>query len=163
MADDGERVIYQSPEVCLGHVDVGLPSRERIWQHVVRLHRAWRSFSSIGHARYCGCDTGGQVDEDEERDDTAAVRELEEQIGVTGRQLEHLMTFQPELELADGERLVFVGWGGRHGGDPVSLENIERVGALESASGLIVARQVWNFASVVGPPSVLAERLEGGS
>lgn len=36
----GERAIYESPEVRLGQVDVGLPSRERVWHHVVRLHRA---------------------------------------------------------------------------------------------------------------------------
>ena len=36
----GERVIYESPEVWLGQVDVGLPSRERIWQHVLRLPRS---------------------------------------------------------------------------------------------------------------------------
>ena len=35
----GERVIYESPEISLSQVDVGLPSRERIWQPVVRLHR----------------------------------------------------------------------------------------------------------------------------
>jgi len=36
----GERALYESPEAWLGQVDVGLPSRERVWQHVVRLHRA---------------------------------------------------------------------------------------------------------------------------
>ena len=36
----GERAIYEGPEVWLGQLDVGLPSRERIWQHVIRLHRA---------------------------------------------------------------------------------------------------------------------------
>jgi len=36
----GERVIYESPEIWLGEVDVGLPDGERIWRHVVRLHRS---------------------------------------------------------------------------------------------------------------------------
>jgi 8-oxo-dGDP phosphatase len=30
---------YESPEVWLGQVDVELRSRERVWQHLVRLHR----------------------------------------------------------------------------------------------------------------------------
>jgi hypothetical protein len=33
----GERVIFESPEVWLGQVDMGLPSRERVWRPVVRV------------------------------------------------------------------------------------------------------------------------------
>jgi hypothetical protein len=35
----GEREIYGSPELWLGQVDVELPGGERVWEHVVRLHR----------------------------------------------------------------------------------------------------------------------------
>ena len=36
----GERVIYDDAWVWLGQIDVELPSGERYWHHVVRLHRA---------------------------------------------------------------------------------------------------------------------------
>jgi 8-oxo-dGTP pyrophosphatase MutT (NUDIX family) len=53
---------------------------------------------------------GGLVDEGEEPAEAAA-RELEEQKGYRARRLEHLITFQPVPEVADGERIVFVGRG----------------------------------------------------
>jgi hypothetical protein len=36
----GDRVIYESPWVWLGQVDVEIPGDERFWHHIVRLHRA---------------------------------------------------------------------------------------------------------------------------
>lgn len=94
---------------------------------------------------------GGLVDEDEEPGE-AAVRELEEQTGYRPGQLEHLITFQPVAEIADGERIVFVGHGAELVADPVSAEDIEHVEwvPLESVPGLIADGQVWNSASVVG-------------
>ncbi len=35
----GEREIYGCPELWLGQLDVQLPDGERVWEHVVRLHR----------------------------------------------------------------------------------------------------------------------------
>ena len=35
----GEREVYTSPDVQLRQVDVELASGERVWHHVVRLHR----------------------------------------------------------------------------------------------------------------------------
>jgi len=166
----GERVIYESPEVWLGQVDVGLPSRERIWHHVVRLQRAvavalldeqnrvllaWRH--RFVQDRWGWELPGGLVDEDEEPSEAAA-RELDEQTGYRAGHLEHLITFQPVAEVANGERVVFAGRDGRRVGEPVSSEGIERVEwvALGMVPGLIAAGQVWNAASVVGLLSLLA-------
>jgi hypothetical protein len=33
-------VVYDDPSVWVGQVDVELPGGERLWQHVVRMHRA---------------------------------------------------------------------------------------------------------------------------
>lgn len=167
----GERVIYESPEIWLGQVDVGLPSRERIWQHVVRLHRAVAVALLDGQGRVLlewrhrfvqdrwGWELpGGLVDADEEPGE-AAVRELEEQTGYRAGQLDHMITFQPVAEAADGERVVFVGRDAQQVGDPVSSEGIERVEwvPLGSVPELITAGEVWNSASVVGLLSVVAQ------
>ncbi len=166
----GERVIYESPEVWLGQVDVGLPSRERIWHHVVRLHRSVAVVLLDGQGRVLltrrhrfiqdrwGWELpGGLVDEDEEPS-AAAVRELEEQTGYRTGELEHLITVQALAEVADAERVVFVGRDAQQVGEPVSSEGIERVEwmPLGSVVGLIAAREVWDATSVVGLLSFLA-------
>jgi 8-oxo-dGTP pyrophosphatase MutT (NUDIX family) len=166
----GERGIYDSPEVWLGQVDVGLPSRERVWHHVVRLHRAvavvllderrvllaWRH--RFIQDRWGWELPGGLVDQDEEPSE-AASRELEELTGYRASQLDRLITFQPLAEVADAERVVFVGRDPQRVGEPVSSDGIARVEwvALESVPGLIGTGEIWNAASVVGLLSVLAQ------
>jgi 8-oxo-dGDP phosphatase len=164
----GERGIYESPEVWLGQVDVGLPSRERVWQHVVRLPRAV-SVVLLGQSgvlfvrRYrfiqgrWGYELpGGLVDEDEDARD-AAVRELEEQTGYRAGELVHLMTFQPVPETVDAERVVFLGRDAQQVGEPIRSEGLEQEWLpLGSVMGLIAARQIWDAASVVGLLSYLA-------
>jgi 8-oxo-dGDP phosphatase len=159
----GERVIYESPEISLSQVDVGLPSRERIWQPVVRLHRAaavvlldsqYRALLVWRHRfvrdRWGWEVPGGLVDQGEEPVE-AAVRELEEQTGYRAGRLEHLITFQPVPEVADGERIVFVGRDAELAGDPVSSEPIERVEWVPIATvpQLIASGQLWNGASAL--------------
>ena len=171
MADPWRAGHLREPGSLVRQVDVGLPSRERVWQHVVRLHRAaavalvdeqGRVLLTRRH-RFIqdqwGWELpGGLVDEDEDPRE-AAVRELEEQTGYRAGQFDHLITFQPVAELADAERVVFVGQDVEHVGEPVSSEGIERVEwvPLESVPGLIAAGQIWNGASVVGLLSVLAQ------
>ena len=167
----GERPIYDSPEVWLGEVDVGLPDGERIWQHVVRLHRSAAVVLLDGQDRVLllwrhrfvqdrwGWELpGGLVDEDEEPAEAAA-RELEEQTGYRAGQLRHLISFQPMAETADSERVVFVGQGAEQIGEPVSPEGIERAEwlPLRSVPELIASGQIWNSASVVGLLHVLAQ------
>lgn len=124
----GERTIYDSPKVWLGQVDVGLPDGERIWRHVVRMHRSALLVLLDEHAhvlllwRYrfvqgrWGWELpGGLVDEGEEPAE-AAVRELEEQAGYRVAEVRHLVSFQPLAESADCEHVVFVGCGGERAG-----------------------------------------------
>lgn len=164
----GERAIYESPEIWLGQVDVGLPSRERVWQHVVRLHRTvavvlldetervlllWRH--RFVQDKWGWELPGGLVDEDEEPVEAAA-RELEDQTGYRAGQLEHVITFQPMAEVADGEQVVFAGRDATKVADPVGAEGIERAEwlPLGSVPELIAAGQVWTSASLVGLLSI---------
>jgi len=166
----GERVVYESPEVCLAEVDVSLPTRERVWLHVLRLPLSVAVVLLDGddrvllvrryrfvHERWGWELPGGQVDEDEDPAE-AAVRELEELTGYRAAQLDHLVTFEPIAEIADGERVVFIGREPHLVGEPVGLDDSERVEwvPLVSVPGLIADGQVWNGASVVGLLSVLA-------
>jgi 8-oxo-dGTP pyrophosphatase MutT (NUDIX family) len=167
----GERVIYESPGVWLGQVDVSLPSRERLWQHVLRLHRAVAVALLDGHGGVLlvrrfrvvqdrwGWELPGGLVDDDEGPDEAAVRELEAQTGYAAGQLERLIVFQPVAEIVDGERVVFVGRGPQHVGEPVNAEGIDRAEwvPLASVGELIASGDVWNGSSVVGLLSVLAQ------
>jgi len=167
----GERTIYDSPEVWLGQVDVGLPDGERIWRHVVRLQRAaamvlideldrvlllWRH--RFVQDRWGWELPGGLVDEDEEPQQ-AAVRALEQQAGYRAGHVGHLVSFQPVAESADGEHVVFVGGDIERTGDAVSSEGIDcwEWVPLEWAPGLIAAGKIWNSASLVGLLQILAQ------
>jgi 8-oxo-dGTP pyrophosphatase MutT (NUDIX family) len=121
---------YDSAEVWLGEVDVGLPDGERIWHHVVRLNRAAVMLLIDGQERVLllwrhrfipdrwGWELpGGLVDEDEEPAD-AAQRELAEETGYHAGQVEHLVTFQPMPGLVNSEHLVFTGRDPKRIGEP---------------------------------------------
>ena len=117
---------------------MGLPSQERVWQHVVRLPRAvavvllgQRGVLFVRRYRFIqerwGWELpGGLVDEGGEARE-AAVRELEEQTGYRAGELEHLMTFQPVPGAMDAERVVLVGRNPQRVGEPVRSEGIDGV------------------------------------
>jgi 8-oxo-dGTP pyrophosphatase MutT (NUDIX family) len=167
----GERVIYEGPELWFGQVDVSLPSRERVWQHVVRLPQAVAVALVDGQDRVLlvrrhrfvqdrwGWELpGGLVDEDGEPGE-AVVRELEEQTGYAAGQLDHMVAFQPVAAVLDHEQVVFAGRDPQRVSDPVSTEGIQQVEwvPLVSVPELIASGEVWDGASVVGLLSLLGQ------
>ena len=173
----GERVIYESPEIWLGEIDVGLPDSERIWRHVVRLHRSAAVVLTDGQDRVLlvwrhrfvqdrrGWELpGGPVDEGEEPSEAAA-RELEEQTGYGAGQLVPLISFQAMAEIADSEHVVFAGRDAERAGQAIAEEGIGHAEwvPLALVPGLISAGQVWNSASVVGLLQFLAQERSSAS
>jgi 8-oxo-dGDP phosphatase len=116
-------------------VDVELPGGERLWQHVVRMHRAasvvliddqdrvllLRRYRFVAD-RWGWELPGGLVDEDEEPAEAVA-RELEEQTGYRAGRMDRLIAFEPVPGMVDAERVVFVGHGVERVGDPISLDS----------------------------------------
>jgi 8-oxo-dGDP phosphatase len=168
----GEQALYESPEVRLTRVDVGLPDGARVWRHVIHLHQAvsmvllddldrvlllWRH--RFAQNRWGWELPGGLVEEDESVSEAVA-RELEDQTGYRAGETQHLITFQPFAGSVDGEHVVFAGHDVEQVGVAVSLDGIERVAwmALASVPELIAEGKVWNGGSLVGLQQALAQQ-----
>ena len=152
--------MYQSPEVRVGQVDVEMAGGERVWHHVVRLHRTAmlalvdeqnRVLLVRRHRivpdRWGWEVPGGLVDEGEE----AAARELEDSAGYRAGRVEHLITFQPMAGSVDAEHVVFTGQDPQHIGEPAGAGEVARAEwvPLGSVPGLVAAGEVWNGGSLV--------------
>lgn len=163
--------MFDSPEVCLSEVDVGLPTRERVWLPVVRLGSSvavvlledqdwvwlvWRYRFAQG--RWGWELPGGHVEEDEDFAGAAA-RLLEDLACYRADRLERLVSFQPAADVVDGERVIFVARGAVRVGEPVGLGPDERAEwvALDSVQALIGEGQIWDGMSVVGLLGLLAQ------
>jgi 8-oxo-dGTP pyrophosphatase MutT (NUDIX family) len=165
----GERVIYDSPWVRLGQVDVELPGGERFWHHVVRLNRAammvlldeenrvlllWRH--RFLPDRWGWEIPGGFVDADE-APAGAAMRELEEETGYRAGRVEPLIAFQPMVGQVDAEHLIFLGREPERIGDPTDASEAGRIEwvPLASVRQMIAAGEIGNAGSLVGLMRVL--------
>jgi 8-oxo-dGTP pyrophosphatase MutT (NUDIX family) len=158
-----ERALYDNPAVWLGQVDVELPGGERVWHHVVRLHRAAviallddeRRVLLLRRHRLVQDRSGwelpgGLIDEDEEPVEAVA-RELEEQAGYRAGRVEHLITFQPMAGVVDAEHLVFAGRDPERISELTGTNGVGRMNwvPLSTVPRLIAAGEIWNAGSLV--------------
>jgi ADP-ribose pyrophosphatase YjhB (NUDIX family) len=159
----GLREVYTSPDLQVRQVDVELAGGERVWHHLVRLHRVALMALVDGQGRVLlvrrhrlvpdrwGWEVpGGPVDEGEEPAEAAA-HELEDSTGYRAGEVGHLITFQPMAGLVDAEHSVFVGHDPEHVGGPVTSDDVGRAEwvPLGSVPGLVAAGDVWNAGSLV--------------
>jgi 8-oxo-dGTP pyrophosphatase MutT (NUDIX family) len=162
-------MIYESPWVWLGQVDVELPGGERFWHHVVRLPRAalmvllddqdrvlllWRH--RFLPDKWGWEVPGGLIDEGEEPAE-AAVRELEEETGYRAGQVEQLVMFQPMVGSVDSEHFVFAGRQPERIGTPTDTSEVARLEwvPLKSLPQMIAAGDIWNAGSLVALMRIL--------
>jgi 8-oxo-dGDP phosphatase len=149
--------------VQVRQVDVELAAGERVWHHMVRLHRValialvdepGRVLLVRRHRlvpdRWGWEVPGGPVDEGESPDQ-AAVRELEDSTGYCVGRYTHLITFQPMAGSVDAEHSVFVGQDPMQVDEPTVTGEVGRPEwvPLGSVPGLIAAGEVWNAGSLV--------------
>ena len=125
-----------APDVQVRQVDVELAGGERVWHHVVRLHRVallvlvdepGRVLLLRRHRlvpdRWGWEVPGGPVDEGEEPAEAAA-RELEDLTGYRAGRVGHLITFQPVAGSVDAEHSVFVGQDPEQVGEPTVASEV---------------------------------------
>ena len=158
-----ERALYDNPSVWVGQVDVELPGGERVWHHVVRLHRAAvmllldekRRVLLLRRHRLVQDRSGwelpgGLIDEDEEPAEAVA-RELEEETGYRAGRVEYLMAFQPMAGVVDAEHVVFIGRNPERIGEPIEVDGAGRMDwvPLATVPRLIAAGEIWNAGSLV--------------
>ncbi len=170
-----ERVVDDTRRARLSIADVQLPDGVRFEQYVIRAPRSammaliddedrvlmvWRHRFVIG--RWVWELPGGYVDVDEDPA-LCAAREVEEETGWRATTVEPMVSFQPWVSTADAENLVFLGRGPVHIGQPVDVNEAERIGwlALDEAFGYLARGEVVGAGSVIALLDLLARKQRG--
>jgi 8-oxo-dGTP pyrophosphatase MutT (NUDIX family) len=167
----GERVVDDTRRLRLSIASVELPDGVRFEQYVLRMPKAammvvlddagehvlmiWRHRFIID--RWVWELPGGYVDPDEDPAVTAA-REVEEETGWRPRKVSLLLASQPSVGTTDAESLLFVAQGAEYLGDPVDINEAERVQwiPLDSVRERIAQGEIVGASSQAGLLHVLA-------
>jgi 8-oxo-dGTP pyrophosphatase MutT (NUDIX family) len=159
----GERVIYDSPWVRLGQIDVEQPEGKRYWHHVARFlpaallalvddeDRVLLAWRHRFVADTWGWEIpGGLLDEGEEPID-AARRELEEETGYRAGHVEHLVSFEPMPGAVDSPHAVFLGRDPQRVRDTLDVSEAVRLEwcPLTEVRGRIAAGEITNASTII--------------
>jgi 8-oxo-dGDP phosphatase len=167
----GERVVDDTRRLTLSIASVELPDGVTFEQYVLRMPKAaimvvldglgnvlmmWRHRFIID--RWVWELPGGYLDPGEDPAITAA-REVEEETGWRPRDIRPLGSFQPSVGTTDAENLLYVAMGADHIGDPVDINEAERVRwiPLESVRDLMARGEIVGAASQVALLHILGD------
>lgn len=171
----GERDLYSSEWVRLSLVDVELPDGERFEHHVVTMRPAAMTAILDESKQHVGLIwrhrfapsiwnwelPGGLIDEGEDPE-VAARRELAEEVGLTLRDLRHLVTFEPVVGMVRAPHHVYAATG--ISSTTKATEKNEGGGlewvALDSIQGRIAAGEICNSGTLVALLHLLAFGVE---
>lgn len=159
----GERVIYDSPWIWLGQLDVEPPEGDRYWHHAARYRSAammalvddddrvllaWRHRIVTGT---WGWEVPGGLVDDGEKPIDAARRELEEETGYRAGRVEHLLTYQPMPGAVDSPHALFLGRAPELVHDVPDVNEAARLEwrPLAEVPALIASGDVTNAATVI--------------
>lgn len=167
----GRRPLYESEWIKLYKTDVELPDGQRFEHHTVWMPTAAMTAmlnDDLTHVLLMWRHRfvpdlwnwelpGGLVDEGEEPAQTAA-REIEEETGYRPRNLEHLVTFEPMIGMANTPHHVFLARGAERVGEPTEKTEMQRMEwvPLTQVPNLIAQGQVSNSGTLVALLHVLA-------
>jgi 8-oxo-dGTP pyrophosphatase MutT (NUDIX family) len=168
-----ERVVDDTRRLRLSIAFVELPDGARFEQYVLRMPKAammvvlddrrehvlmmWRHRFIID--RWVWELPGGYVDPNEDPAVTAA-REVEEETGWRPRNVRPLVSLQPSVGTTDAENLLFVSHGADDIGNPIDINEAERIEwiRLDSIRDRVTTGEIVGAASLVGLLHVLAFR-----
>lgn len=131
----GKRSIYESKWVTVGLADITVPSGERFEHHVVWLPPAaitlmldddnehvLMSYRHRFVPDIWNYELPGGLLNEEEKPETTAAREAEEETGFRPRSMEHLATFEPMIGTVTNPHYIYLGRGAKQVGDVSELD-----------------------------------------
>ncbi|OJF10214.1 NUDIX hydrolase [Couchioplanes caeruleus subsp. caeruleus] len=167
----GRRPLYESEWINLYKTDVELPDGQRFEHHTVWMPTAAMTAvlnDDLTHVLLMWRHRfvpdlwnwelpGGLVDAGEEPAVTAA-REVEEETGYRPRNVEHLVTFEPMIGMANTPHHVFIARGAERIGEPTETTEMQRMEwvPLPQVPSIIAEGQVSNSGTLVALLHVLA-------